>query len=296
MEIKLIAEKEKILITGAEGFFASRFIEFYKDKFHVIAYNRNQMDITDETETIAAIKKISPRYVIHAAAIADTKVCEENPELSYVVNVMGTINVAKACLSSKAKLIFLSSDQVYSGNLEGGPYSEDCRPLPNNVYGRHKLQAEGDILELLEEVVVLRLTWLFGLPEKDKRTNSNIIWNIARAAMNNKSLRMPANEYRGITYIYELLGNFEQILKLSKGIYNTGSENALSTCEIAELVINEMGLKERSEEILIKDTERYKLNHRDLRINNEKLRKRGIYFPCTCDSIKRCIDEFSFKI
>jgi dTDP-4-dehydrorhamnose reductase len=42
--------KDRILVTGAEGFFASRFIEFYKNAYEVIGYSRSQLDIANEDE------------------------------------------------------------------------------------------------------------------------------------------------------------------------------------------------------------------------------------------------------
>ncbi|WP_346914030.1 hypothetical protein [Clostridium sp.] len=43
---------DKILITGSEGFFASRFIEYYRDKYNIVALGRKELDITDEEKTI----------------------------------------------------------------------------------------------------------------------------------------------------------------------------------------------------------------------------------------------------
>ena len=101
---------EKILITGADGFFASRFIEYYGMKYNIIALGRKDLDITDEKKTIKVIERNNPDYVIHAAALSDTGACERNPQLSYDINVKGTINIAKGCKNSNSKLIYFSSD------------------------------------------------------------------------------------------------------------------------------------------------------------------------------------------
>jgi len=284
---------EKILVTGADGFFGSRFVEFYRNTYKVIGLNHHDLDITDENTTMKIIKEINPDYIVHAAAISDTGTCERNPKLSFDVNVMGTINIAKACYETNTKIMYLSSDQVYNGNSEYGPYTETTIPAPNNVYGKHKLEAEVNILKLLENGVVLRLTWLYGLPERNKKTNSNIICNIVKTSMRNEAIKLPANEYRGITYIYDLLDNFHEFFKLPSGIYNAGSENNLATYEIGEVILNELGLDDRIKDLLIKDLENYKYHKRDLRICNEKLGKYNIYFDETKQSIKKCIKEFS---
>lgn len=240
--------------------------------------------------------KHRPDYVVHAAAVSDTGTCERNPDMSYDINVKGSINVAEACSKAEAKLIYLSSDQVYNGNTSDGPYSEECIPVPDTVYGRHKIQAEKCIQDMLQDAVILRLTWMFSLPERNKKTNSNIVWNTIKAAMKNKRINLPANEYRGITYVHDLIKNFERILDLPCGIYNAGSENNLSTYEIGEIVLKEMGLDYRISDILIRDTERYKIKNRDLRISNSRFKSLGINFQDTEEAVRSCIKDFSFNI
>ncbi|QAA33532.1 SDR family oxidoreductase [Clostridium manihotivorum] len=283
---------DTIVITGAEGFFASRFVQYYRDKYNIIALNHRDLDICDQEKTIEKIIDISPKYLIHSAAISDTGKCENDPELSYAVNVNGTINITKGCAAAGAKLIYLSSDQIYNGNVEAGPYKEDCVVLPNTVYGRHKLEAENALCGIADDPVILRLTWLFSLPERNVKINSNIIWNLVKATLKGEKMTLPANEYRGITYVYDLISNFHKLLNLPKGIYNTGSENNLSTYEVGKVILENMGLGHRVEELLIKDTERYKENNRDLRICNKKLRDQKICFTDTEEAVSRCIGDF----
>jgi dTDP-4-dehydrorhamnose reductase len=285
-----VSKMDTILITGADGFFASRFIDYYRDQYRIIGLNHGNLDITNENETMATVQKYNPAYVVHAAALSDTGMCERNPDRSFQVNVKGSINVARACSVSESKLVYLSSDQVYNGTTGAGPYSE-AMAVPNTVYGNHKMEAENRILEITPRAVVLRLTWLFGLPERLKKTNSNIIWNVVKSALKNEPLKLPVHEYRGITYIYDLLENFEQMLHLPGGIYNTGSENNVSTYETAETVLKEMDLNYRIQELLIKDLEKFKDRNRDLRICNHKLGKYGICFTETEAAVGKCIRE-----
>lgn len=288
---------EKILLTGAEGFFASRFYEFYKGKYEIIPLKRGDLDIRDENRALELLKFHKPDYVIHTAAVADTKKCEENPEFSYDINVMGTMNIAKACNDVKAKLIYLSTEQLYNGNEESGPYSEEKNPpRPNTVYGKHKLIAEKEIQSLIEEAWILRLTWLFGLPERGCKVNSNIVWNVINAALKGRGIRLPVNEYRGMTYVYDVLKNIEAIFDVPYGIYNTGSENDMSTYEAGSIVLDEIGLGYKIDEIIIKDEDRYKDKPRDLRISNAKFKKAGIEFMETSEAIAKCIKDFNYNI
>jgi len=286
---------KKILITGGAGFFASRYTELYKSQYHIISLKRQDLDITDEAKTIEIINSINPDFVLHTAAIADTGKCENNPELSYNINVKGTENVAKGCNKTGSKLIYLSSEQIYNGNVEAGPYSEEIKPEPNTIYGKHKLESEFKIKEILEEAWILRLTWLFGLPEKAQKVNSNAVWNVVSAALKGDKIKVPCYEHRGMTYVYDLLNNMDKIMNIPYGTYNTGSENNLSSYEIAAVILREMGLEYRIDELLIKDEERFKTHPRDLRITNKKLKDNGVNFLTTEKGIRACIKDFNYN-
>ena len=115
----------KIMITGAEGFAASRIMEAWKDRHELWGVSRRQMDITDRDETRRVICEYSPEIVIHCGAISDLAVCDNEPERSGKINVDGAENVAAACRESGSRMVFFSSDQVYFGNDAAGPHRED---------------------------------------------------------------------------------------------------------------------------------------------------------------------------
>ncbi|GAM70583.1 dTDP-4-dehydrorhamnose reductase [Vibrio ishigakensis] len=166
--------KKKILITGAKGFFGTRFINRYQNEFEIAGLDVQQLDITDKTAVDATFAELKPDYVIHAAAIAVTDFCNQHPDVAHKVNVQGAINVANACKASGSKLVFISTEQVFNGNPEAGPYTEQDTPVPDTVYGQNKLEAESELKSILEEMWILRFTWLFGLPERN--TTINRMW------------------------------------------------------------------------------------------------------------------------
>jgi dTDP-4-dehydrorhamnose reductase len=284
----------KVLLTGSNGFFASRFCTYYKNKYEILPLGHIDLDITDESKALNVVRSFNPDYVIHTAAIADTGFCEKNPELSYEINVRGSINIAKACSLAKSKLVYLSSEQIFNGNFESGPYDENHTPVPNTIYGKHKLEAEGSLKEIINELWILRLTWLFGFPEKNCRVSSNIVWNVLSSVLKDRRIELPTNEFRGMTYVYDVIENFHRFFNLPYGIYHTGSENDLSTYDIAFHILKEIGLKHKADIYLGKNTEKYKEYPRDLRISNSKLKDYGIILPKTQDAIKNCLKDFNY--
>lgn len=284
---------KKVLVTGSNGFLASRFSEYYKDKYDILPLSHKELDITNENQVYDLFKNNKIDIVFHCAAISDTGRCQREPKLAQEINVGGTVNIVKGCELNNSTLIFASSDQLYAGNEEQGPYKEDIILRPNNIYGDTKLEAEKEIKNRLEKYYNLRLTWMFSYAERNKRVNTNIITNILNAALKGEKISLATNEYRGISYVYEVIENIEKLINIPFGDYNFGCENDICTYDIGCSVLENLGLQNRIEDIIIKDTERFKDKKRDLRINNTKLRDNGIYFDSTQEAIARCIKEFN---
>lgn len=82
-------------------------------------------------------------YVFHLAAIAGVPQSVKDPEITYKVNVGGTIEVLKAAKATGVKkVIFVSSCSVY-GEASSKVQNEELTPNPISPYAKTKLQAEG---------------------------------------------------------------------------------------------------------------------------------------------------------
>lgn len=285
--------KKRILITGANGFFGTRFINRYRHEFDITATDVPDLDITNDAMVNEIFARVRPDYVIHAAAIAVTDFCNANPDLAYNVNVQGAINVAKACKSVGAKLVFISSEQVFNGNTEAGPYDETMTPKPDTVYGKNKLEAEAELGNILDELWVLRFTWLFGLPERNTTINPNVLWNALQALIKGDRMVERRNEFRGLTYVHELIEQFPKIFDISYGTYHTGAHNDASRYEIAEHIIAKMGRTHELHELLEGCDAP---NTRDVRLNTQKLAGAGVRFTESRQAISKCLEEFSFRL
>jgi dTDP-4-dehydrorhamnose reductase len=287
---------DKILITGGYGFFASRFKDFYSSQYDILAVDKDILDIQDEEKVMNFIKNYKPEYIIHTAAIASTGFCNKNPEIAHSVNVKGTVNVAKAAKEAGSKLVFISTEQVFNGNKDRGPYTEDDKANPDTVYGQNKLEAEEKIREIIDELWVLRFTWLFGLPERGKGINPNIVWGVIKSLQKGEKIDVSDNEYRGLTYVYDLLGQFSKIFDLPYDTYHVGSKNEYSRYEIVNFILEELGLEERIEKVVNKNTEKYAKKARDIRLNTDKIRGHGVKFLDTKEAIKKCLSDFNYDL
>lgn len=290
------SKRKRMVITGASGFLGSRLYEFFLGNqfsrdYLVFAPTHTQMDITDKNAVQMYMKEIHPDIVIHSAAVSNTWICQQQPELSWNVNVEGTINIGRICHELGSRLIFMSSDQVYNGEAGLLPHLENEVLTPSNIYGKHKLEAEQRLCNMEMDVVCLRLTWMFDYPKEGRVLNQNIIVNVLNALKQQTSIQSPIYEYRGVTNVWDVVKNMENVLDIPAGIYNYGSECSGNTYETVGFVFDSLGKNMEKEKLLLADTKRYVNQPRNLSMSIEKLKKTGISFPSSYEGILQCIKE-----
>ena len=282
--------KTKILITGGSGFLGSRLSYYYRERFDLLLPSHSELNISREEAVKAYMEEHRPEVVIHCAALSNTWYCEQHPEESHRVNVQGTVRIAKACKQIGAKLIFMSSDQVYNGTPLLGPLREDDLLQPVNIYGQHKLEAEQRAQWNLPESVGLRLTWMYDMPDSPMKLNSNILVNLRKACNEGITMKAAIHEFRGVTYVWDVVRNMEKAFSLPGGIYNFGCGNAMNSYELHLKVATFMGLKEPSVWIL-PDQERFSEQKRNLTMDCSLIGKHGIHFHDSVEGVQEAIQR-----
>ena len=282
-----------ILITGASGFVGSRIVEAMQGDHELITPTHSELDVTSAEDVYNFIDRVKPDAILHLAAISNTGYCEEHPDESYIVNVVNVENLARAASSHGAKFVWFSSDQVYNGNLELGPLCEDVSVSPENHYGRHKLLAEQRSLELCPNSVALRATWMYDTEKPGMKTHGNFVLNFHNGIKNGTPLRFATREFRGITWIEEVVKNIPHTFDLPGGIYNFGAENQLNTyktaCEYAKII----GCNPTK--FVVADTERFQEHIRNISISMQKAYEASngkIHFLNTLDGLA-AFEQFS---
>ena len=261
---------KKLLITGASGFVGSRVVARWRNEYKILAPTHAELDITDRASVDSYFLQHTPDVVVHLAALSNTGYCEQNPDESYRVNVEGAANIARGAALCGARMVFFSSDQVYNGNVESGLLNEDVTVAPENVYGRHKLEAEERVLYFNPNSVVLRATWMYDREREGMPSHANFVLNIAKAIKERTPIVFPVREYRGITWVREVVEFLPQTFNLPSGVYNYGAENDTNTYEVA-CCYCEMLAGLQSGALLQPDYDRYPAHERNLSISTDKI-------------------------
>ena len=153
-----------VAVTGAAGYIGSRvvtrirnvhpdweirvFDNFYKAGLRTLAdHSVTYLDIRDRSRLETALDGAD--VVLHLAAVSGVDDCDENADLAYETNVVGTSHVAWFCRKSGAGLVFPYSMAVI-GTPESFPITVDAKREPLNWYGRTKLISERDIETLAD--------------------------------------------------------------------------------------------------------------------------------------------------
>ena len=278
------------MITGSSGFLGSRLALYYRDKYELLLPTHDELNISHEESVRAYMEEHRPDIVVHCAALSNTGYCQQHPEESHRVNVQGTVRVAKACKLTGAKLIFMSSDQVYNGTPLLGPLREEEVLQPINVYGQHKLEAEQRAQWNLPDSVGLRLTWMYDLPDSKLKLNSNLLVNVQKACREGSELRAATHEYRGVTNVWEVVRNLEKAFALPGGIYNFGSGNMLDSYSLHLKAAQLLGFDE-PEKWILPDEERFSEQPRNLTMDGSLVGQYGIHFRDSVEGIHEAIQR-----
>ena len=132
-----MARESKIIFTGGSGLLGS---EFKKILPNIRYPSSKEFNVTDYLQMRNYIEENGAELIIHAAAFTSPPLIDKNPTKALDVNIIGTSNIVKLCIEFDARLIYISTDYVFSGYK--GNYKETDPVLPVNKYAWSKLGGE----------------------------------------------------------------------------------------------------------------------------------------------------------
>jgi dTDP-4-dehydrorhamnose reductase len=156
-----------ILVTGGEGLVGSNIPGDDLVITDILGGTAEHLDVTDAEQTEAVIRKHKPKAVVHCAAWIDPDQCEKDPGNCFMVNVVGTVNVARVCQTLGVKLVYVSTQLVFDGKKHT-PYKEGDPAEPLQQYGLTHFCAE-QYAKALNNHIILRTSLCHGYCSNGRR-------------------------------------------------------------------------------------------------------------------------------
>jgi UDP-glucose 4-epimerase len=257
----------RVLVTGGAGFIGSHVVDrLVNEGFRVrvvdnlssgrlvnikrhIDSSAIELVVGDLKDPEVALRVVDGvDTVFHYAANPEVRVSTTNPEVHFNENIVATFNLLEAMRRRNVgELVFASSSSVYGEPLEI-PVGEDAPVKPVSVYGASKASCENLIHAYAKlygfKAIALRYANVAG-----PRLRHGVIWDfIVKLRENPLELEILGDGEQVRSYIYiddaveatmtawrETSGYFE--------VYNVASEDWITINELADIVVETMGLK-----------------------------------------------------
>jgi dTDP-4-dehydrorhamnose reductase len=225
--------KERVMITGANGQLGKQIVEDLDSKlYEIYPFDKKSLNITDMLQVGHVMKTIKPHIIIHCAAYTKVDKAEEEQDLAYLTNAIGTRNIAVMAQNVGAKLIYISTDYVFSGaRIEG--YHEFYIPKPVNVYGLSKYAGEQFVENFHNQYFIIRTSWLYG------KYGNNFVKTMLKVSEEKESVSIVADQVGSPTYVRDLVFIIKELMHTSLyGTYHVSNSGACSWYEFAKKVFS----------------------------------------------------------
>ncbi|MBI4136619.1 NAD(P)-dependent oxidoreductase, partial [Candidatus Roizmanbacteria bacterium] len=290
-----------ILGTGLSGMVGSCIQETLRDRYVFEDLSTESgVDVRDFDHVLARIQKSSSEVVLHLAAKTDVDGCEKDKledserrgakdpndftidwkqwrtvSSAYAINVVGTLNIARACKEVHKRMIYVSTDFVFDGR-ENKTYTENDEPNPLSYYAQTKWWGEQVVRSMLSDYIIARFAFPYGTHHPVKK---DFIRTIYERLESRQEVSIVSDQIITPSFAPDLARAIDHLISHavhSQTFHLVGSDS-LSPYEIAVAIARSFGY---DTQIIKKTTAQEYYQNRAprpqfLRVSNEKIRKRG---------------------
>ena len=279
----------RVLVTGYAGQLGYEVVRLLESRgVPCRGVDMADFNLTDAAAVLDYVQNYAPDVIVHCAAYTNVDKAETEPEICAAVNGMGTLYMVRAALSVGAKMVYISTDYVFSGTGDQ-PFDIDDPYGPKNVYGVSKVQGEDAVRSLMTRYFILRTSWVFG------KNGKNFVRTMLRLGAEKKELRVVSDQVGSPTYAVDLARVICDMIPTEKyGIYHVRNEGFLSWADFASMIMEKAGLSCRI--VPVPTSEYPALARRPLnsRLNGSKLQESGFApMPTVEDALDRFLAELN---
>lgn len=227
---------KKILVFGGVGQLGQCIDKISSQRGYesILFLDEIEGNILDVDCLFKLFAKEKPDFVINCAAYTAVDKAEDDIELCQQINKDGAGNLARLCEEFNAKLVHVSTDFVFEGNLPKLLNEEDVAQ-PINVYGKTKLEGELEISKLLDRHYILRTSWLYS------EFANNFVKTMRKLGKERDQLGVIVDQVGTPTYAIDLAGAILDIIESEKpayGTYHYSNEGVTSWYDFAKAIFD----------------------------------------------------------
>lgn len=278
----------KVLVTGIKGQLGHDVVNELEKRGHeAFGVDIEEMDITDAGQVRRVMQSTAPDAVIHCSAYTAVDRAEDELQLCRRINAEGTKYIAEECARMDCKLLYLSTDYIFSGGGER-PWEPEDEAEPLNVYGLTKYEGEQEITKRLEKYFIVRISWVFGI------NGNNFIKTMLRLGKEKGAVSVVNDQIGSPTYTYDLsVLLVDMIESEAYGSYHASNEGFCSWYEFAKEIFRAAGMDQVQVTSVSSDEFPAKAKRpSNSRMSKEKLVKNGFNkLPDWQDAVRRYLKE-----
>lgn len=204
----------RVAVTGASGRLGRALLASLAT-LDVRAWSRPFYDLDDPAAADRAVAADAPDVIVHAAAWTDVDACARQPAVALRRNGVAVGELARAAVRRGARLVVVSTNEVFDGRSPEAPYRPTDPTGPINPYGASKLEGELAArlayVERTADLLIVRTAWLYGPPGNDFPVK--VIAAARRAVAEGKPLRLVADETGSPTNTSDLAAGIASLVR-----------------------------------------------------------------------------------
>ena len=228
---------QKIWICGAKGQIGRAINEVIdKLEYKILDTDIDDLDITDTDEVLRFGEMNRPDVIINCAGLTDLQECEKDLAKAFKTNALGARNLSIVARKVEAKLVHISTDDVFDGKSQK-PYTEFDETHPKTAYGKSKLAGERYVKEFTYKHFIIRSTWVYGL-------GNNFINQLLEKVAQGENLSIAGDQFGSPTSAKELARFILHLIQTNEyGTYHATNKGVCSRFEFASEIIRLTGKK-----------------------------------------------------
>lgn len=282
----------RVLVTGVKGQLGYDCMRELSSRGYtdIRGIDLEDLDITDEEAVEDYVLSYHPDVIMHNAAWTAVDKAERKEENVFAVNALGPRNLASAASKIGAKLVYISTDYVFSGEGDK-PFEVDDQPVGESVYGTTKYEGEVLVAQYCRKYFIVRISWVFGI------NGNNFVKTMLRLGKEKESLSVVNDQIGSPTYTRDLARLLVDMIETEKyGTYHATNEGFCSWAEFAKEIFAQAKLPTKVNEV---STEEYRALYpgQAPRPLNSRLSKKSLdeagfrRLPDWKDALRRYLEE-----